>query len=224
MSRILCIEDDPDIQHMVSLAFQNEGYEVHYAFTGKEGYEKVLSLNPDLVLLDMMLPLLSGVEVIKMIKQHKKAKDIPIVVMTGYPIEVNFAESAIKSMGIVEYIRKPVQIQELLSLVRRVLGQRGTRTAPNLRLRKGAVRIDPKFRTVWINDKLAATVSPRRFEILFDLVQNKGAVPWDELVKKIWGHAGTKNELEKSIQRLREDLGNESYRIKTTPDGYELTG
>ena len=61
MARILSIEDDPDFQHLIALTLQNQGYEVHYAFTGQEGYEKLLALDPDLILLDMMLPLLNGV-------------------------------------------------------------------------------------------------------------------------------------------------------------------
>lgn len=228
MSRILSIEDDPDCQHLISLAFQNAGYEVHYAFTGKEGYEKVLTLNPDLILTDMMLPLISGLEVIKLIKQHKKARDTPIIVLTAYPTDANFLENSIKAIGVLEYIRKPVEMEELLRVVRRVLGNRSSGTdvgsSANLKLRKGAVRIDPKFRAVWINNKLAATLPPKRFEILFILIQNKGEVRWQELVKNIWGIEGTKNDLEKTIQRLREDLGaGESCRIKTTPNGYELT-
>jgi DNA-binding response OmpR family regulator len=130
MPRILSIEDDPDFQHLVALAFQNEGYEIHYAFTGKEGYEKVLSLNPDLILLDMMLPILNGVEVIKAVKKHKAAKDIPIIVMTAYPADANFVESTIKALGALEYVRKPVDVGELLRLVRRMLAGGGERTAP----------------------------------------------------------------------------------------------
>ncbi len=224
MARILSIEDDPDLQHLISITFRNEDYDVHYAFTGKEGYERVLSLHPDLILLDMMLPVLSGVEVINLIKQHKKAKEIPIIVLTDYPGDANFVESLIKSLGIVEYLRKPVQMKELLGLVRRILGKHRSRASSNLQLSKGAVRIDPKFRSVWINDKLVATLPPKRFEILFNLVQHKGEVLWKELVEKIWGSEGTKNDLEKAVQRLREDLGaGENYRVKTTPNGYALT-
>ncbi|MFA5139089.1 MAG: response regulator transcription factor [Elusimicrobiota bacterium] len=225
MARILCVEDDADIQHLLSLAFQNEGYEAHYAFTGKEGYEKALSLNPDLILLDLMLPVMNGVEVIRLLKQHKKARDIPIIVMTGYPMDPNFVESTIRSLGVLEYIRKPVHLQELMSLTRRILSHHIPRTFPSLKLHKGAVRIDPKFRTVWIHDKLVATLAPKRFEVLFSLVQAQGEVRCEELLKKIWGLGGTKNDLEKAVQRLREDLGpGESHRIKTTPNGYELIG
>ena len=222
MSRILSIEDDPDMQHLVSLALQGQGYDVHYAFTGKEGYEKVLSINPDLILLDMMLPLLNGAEVIKLVRRHKQAKDIPIIVLTCYSDDARFVESAVKSLGVVEYIRKPADMKELLGLIRRVLSGRAERTAPNLNLRRGGMRLDPKFRTLWINDRLAATLTPKRFDLLFALMQSRGEVPSDALVRDLWGSNGTKNDLEKAIQRLRDDLEDQSYRIKTTANGYQL--
>ena len=102
MPRILSGEDDPDFQHLISIALRNQGFEVHYAFTGKEGCEKTLSLNPDLVLLDMMLPVMNGVEVIKELKKHKATRDIPFIIMTAYPAEAHFFESEVKSLGSVE--------------------------------------------------------------------------------------------------------------------------
>lgn len=226
MPRILSVEDDPDLQHLLSLALQGQGYEIHYAFTGKEGYEKVLSLNPDLLITDMMLPMLNGVELIKLIKAHKTARDIPIIVMTSYSDHASFVESAIKPLGIVEYLRKPVQIDELIRLIRRVLRGRMARTMPALRLSKGAVRLDPKFRTVWIDDKLIATLPPKRFEVMLALVESRGEVPVDDLLGRVWQDSDeSKNTLEKTIQRLREDLGPEQApRIRTTADGYELLG
>jgi DNA-binding response OmpR family regulator len=224
MPRILSVEDDPDFQHLVALAFQNEGYEVHYAFTGKEGYEKVLSLNPDLILLDMMLPILNGVEVIKAVKKHKAAKDIPIIVMTAYPGDANFVESSLKALGVLEYIRKPVDVGELLRLVRRMLADGRERSAPSFKLRKGEVRIDPRFRTVWLRDTLVATLAPKRFEVLFLLLQTKGEAAWEDILAKVWGKdGGSKNDLEKTVQRLRQDLGPEAgARVRTTRRGYEL--
>lgn len=223
MARILSIEDDPDFQHLIALTLQNQGYEVHYAFTGQEGYEKILALDPDLILLDMMLPLLNGAEVIKLVKKNKATRDIPIIAMTARYDEVDFFESSIKALGVVAYIRKPVQVDELLSVMRRALAGRGAK-GPAVSFRKGAVRIDSKSRTVWINDKLIANLPSRRFETLFLLMQTNAEVPWKELVQKIWGPQGAKNDLEKAIQRLRADLGPEKHRIRTTRRGYELTG
>ncbi|MFA6316265.1 MAG: response regulator transcription factor [Elusimicrobiota bacterium] len=223
MARILSVEDDPDLQQLVSFALQNEGYEVHYAFTGKEGYEKAIQLNPDLILLDMMLPILSGVEVLKLLMKNKTAREIPVIVLTAYAQDANFVESAIRAMGAVEYLRKPVRIEELVRCIRRTLASRHARTDPNLRLEKGSVRIDPKYRSVWIDDKMIAILPSKRFELLFALVQHSGEAAWQTLARTIWGREGTKNDVEKAVQRLREDLGPEhGLLVKTTDNGYRL--
>ncbi len=224
--RILSVEDDPELQQMLSLTLQGQGYELHYAFTGREGYEKVLLLNPDLILVDMMLPQLNGPEMINLVKENKTARDIPIIVMTAFSADAKFIESAIRPLGILEYLRKPVDIDELIRLIKRVLQGRRARTAPIQRLRKGSVRLDPKYRSVWIDDKLVATLAPKRFSVIEALVENRGEVSCAELLKKIWsGDAEGKNNLEKTVQRLREDLGPDAaQRIRTTVDGYELIG
>lgn len=221
MHRILSVEDDPDFQHLISIALRNQGYDVHYAFTGPEGHEKALSLNPDLILLDMMLPGMNGPEVIARLKKNKATKDIPVIVLTGYPAGANFRESEAMALGAVEYLRKPVQIEELLKSLRRLLSGRKSK-APFAVWERGAVRITPESKSVWIGGRMAANLAPKRFEVLFHLLQKEGASPWEELLRKIWGREGTKNDLEKTVQRLREDLGAEGWRLSTTREGYQL--
>ena len=221
MPRILSVEDDPDFQHLVSYALRNQGFEVHYAFTGPEGHEKALSLNPDLILLDMMLPGLNGVEVVKRLKQKKATRDIPIIVLTAYAADANFMESGIMALGAVEYMRKPVQMPELVKTIKRLLGD--THTKPPFALwKRGAFRIVPETKSVWVDGHMVANLPPKRFEVLFLLIQADGEVPWQELVEKIWGRDGTKNDLEKTVSRLREDLGPEAHRLSTTRKGYQL--
>ena len=221
MPRILSVEDDPEFQHLISHVLRNQGFEVHYAFTGPEGHEKALSLNPDLILMDMMLPGLSGVEVVKLLKKHKATKDIPIIVLTAYPTDVNFFESEIKALGVVEYLRKPVQTEELIPRIKRLLAGRSTKP-PFAVWTRGVFRILPESKSVWIDGKMIANLAPKRFEVLFHLIQSKHEVPWEELVTNIWGREGTKNDLEKTVQRLREDLGADAYRVSTTRLGYQL--
>ena len=223
MLRILSVEDDPDFQHLISHALRNQGFEVHYAFTGKEGCEKALSLNPDIMLLDMMLPMMNGVEVMQELKKSKATRDIPIIVMTAYPAEANFFESEVKTLGHVEYLRKPVQMAELVKAIKRLLGERSAK-APFAVWKRGTMRIIPDSKSVWIGERMIANLAPKRFEVLYHLMQNEGEVSWQDLVAKIWGVNGTKNDLEKTIQRLREDLGPESYLLGTTRRGYQLIG
>jgi DNA-binding response OmpR family regulator len=221
MARILSIEDDPDFQHLISIVLRNQGFEVHYAFTGPEGHEKALSLNPDLILLDMMLPGLNGPEVIKLLQKSKATRDIPIIILTAFSAESNVFESEMMAMGVIEYLRKPVQLEELVKLIRRMLGDRAAKPPFALWLR-GVFRIVSETKTVWINGKMVANLAPKRFEVLYHLLQTEGEVPWEELVAKVWGREGKKNDLEKTVQRLREDLGAQGYRISTTRAGYKL--
>ena len=223
MARILSIEDDPELQHLVSYALRNQGWEVHYAFTGPEGHEKALELNPDLILLDMMLPALNGVEVAKLLKAKKSTRDIPIIVLTGYPTDANFMESGIKALGgAVEYLRKPVQLDELVRLIKRMLARGGGKRKPAAVWEKGAFRLTPDSKGVFVDGRLVATLAPKRFEVLYHLLQASGEVAWEELVHKVWGRDGTKNDLEKTIQRLRHDLGAQAYRLSTTRRGYQI--
>lgn len=221
MPRILSIEDDPDFQHLISHALRSQGFEVHYAFSGPEGLEKALSLSPDLILLDMMLPGLNGVEVMRRLHKDKAARGLPVIVLTAYAADSNFMESEIKALGTVEYLRKPVPPDELVRAIRRLLD--GRRSRPALAVwERGAFRIAPEGKSVWVGERMIAHLAPKRFEVLFHLLQSRGEVPWGELTRKVWGPEGTKNELEKTISRLREDLGPEAYRLGTTRRGYQL--
>src|SRR5437764_6291186 len=104
MAKILIIEDDGDLQHMLSIAFNQEKYDVHYAFNGKEGYEKILSVQPDVILLDLMMPVLNGVEVIKLVISNTLVRDIPIIVMTAHGDKADMLEHSLKAQGVREYV------------------------------------------------------------------------------------------------------------------------
>lgn len=224
MARILIIEDDGDLQQMLSIALNQEGYEVHYAFNGKEGYEKILSIQPDVILLDLMMPVLNGVEVIKLVTTNTLVRDIPIIVMTAHGDKADMLEHSIKAQGVREYLRKPFEISSMKSLVKRMLLQYPRKPAPPSQIAKGEVRLDTKMRTVWIADKMVATLSPTKAELLRVLLEAKGAVKRDKLLQAVWGGEATSSALEKTIQRLREDLGAGGQRIQTTADGYEVIG
>lgn len=222
MARILCVDDDAELHQLLSLALRQAGHEVHYAFTGEEGYERAVALNPDLLLLDLKLPKLSGVEVVRRLRSHPAARDMPVVVMTAHSRD--FAEDELRLLEIAEYLRKPLQLTEVVHLVRRILAGRKDRTKPAFTMRKGRVRLDPKFSTVWVDDKLVATLGPKRFQLMLELLQSPGEAQRSRLVDRLWGTKGDENTLEKTVQRLRESLGAEGERVRTTRKGYELNG
>jgi two-component system alkaline phosphatase synthesis response regulator PhoP len=117
MATILSIDDDSGLQDLVSLVLGGHGHEVHWAFTGEEGYEKAQKLNPHLIILDMMLPTLNGVEVLKMLKAHEALRAIPVIVVTALVGEDPYSEKAVKALGAREFLQKPVKYEILAELV-----------------------------------------------------------------------------------------------------------
>jgi len=226
MARILSVEDDGEFQQLLGLFLRREGYDSHYAFSGLEGYEKALALRPDLILLDMMLPVINGPEVIVRLKAHPETKDIPIIVMTAYYKNIDFIEKKVKPLGVVEYLKKPVRLEELRQLLKRVLASHPPAAEKPVErtLRRGDMRLESSTRTVWVAEKLQATLAPKRFAVLAELAGSSGPVSREKLLKKIWQGEGSINTLEKTVERLRKDLGADAgNRIKTHEDSYELT-
>ncbi len=221
MARILCVEDDPDFQRLISRVLRNQGYEVHYAFTGPEGREKALALNPDLILMDIVLPGLNGIEVIKLLRKSENTKRTPVIVMTSFHAEAGFMESDVASLPPIEYLRKPVRPEDLLPRLRALLGGAGAKPPAECWV-SGGLRFFPDSRSVWAGNRMIAVLPPKRFGLLVELSRGSGEVPWHELVRKLWGRSGRKNDLEKTVERLRRDLGDQAYRVETTRCGYRL--
>lgn len=121
MARILSIEDDVDLQQVVAYALKKRGWEVVFAYDGKDGLDKARELKPDLILLDMMLPGLNGIEVITELKAGAATRVIPVIVMTAYPSDAQFLESVAVAMGAVKYLAKPVHIDELVKTIEELL-------------------------------------------------------------------------------------------------------
>ncbi len=121
MARILSIEDDVDLQQVVAYALKKKGWEVVFAYDGKDGLEKAQELKPDLILLDMMLPGLNGIEVITELKAGAATRAIPVIVMTAYPSDAQFIESVAVAMGAVKYLAKPVRIDALIKTIEELL-------------------------------------------------------------------------------------------------------
>ncbi|MBI4424100.1 MAG: response regulator transcription factor [Elusimicrobia bacterium] len=224
MARVLSIEDSPDLQQLIGLALQQRGYEVHYAFNGKEGYEKVLALDPDVVLLDLMIPVINGVEVIKKMKAARETRDIPVIVISAYGDDADMLSHSLVALGAVEYIRKPFDLSALVRRIETLLASSPRRQeAPPQEIQKGAVRLNVKFRTVWIDDQMVATVPPKLASLLRTLLESGSGVGRDRLMSAVWPSGGASpNALEKAIERLRKALGPHGHRLQTIERGYEF--
>jgi two-component system phosphate regulon response regulator PhoB len=228
MARILSVEDDEHIQHLIGQVLFQQGYEMHYAWNGQEGYEKVLSIKPDLILLDLMLPIMNGVEFLEKLKQQKPVRAIPVIIVTAYGDEADMLKYAVEALGAESYIRKPINFQELVRSVKVVLAQTAAKPRVNGKdqeLRKGAVRGDPQLLTIWIDDRLVATLPYKEFALFETLIKSPGPMKKEELLRELGYEAGQGDALKQVLHRLRDSLGAvESKRIRTTPEGYELLG
>src|SRR6185369_1841132 len=104
MAKILSIDDDPDLQDMIDMALSGRGHQIERAFTGEEGFEKAKAGKPELILLDLMLPTLNGLEVLKLLKADEDLKDIPVIVVSAFYGEGQFTERSIRALGVKEFL------------------------------------------------------------------------------------------------------------------------
>jgi len=118
--KVMIVEDDTVLANALSLVLQNEGYELSLATDGEEAEKMILQEIPDLVLLDLLLPIKNGFEVLKVIRQDPKTKDIPVVILTNFEQETSISEG--KKLGAKDYIVKAnVDIQEVPKIVKKYL-------------------------------------------------------------------------------------------------------
>src|SRR5438093_4641411 len=223
-SRVLIAEDEPDIRELVVHHLKREGYQVSAAASGEEALRQVLSVPPDLVLLDLMMPAMDGLEVCRRLRQDPSTVTLPIVMLTAKGDEVDRVLGL--EIGADDYVVKPFSPKELLARVRAVL--RRSRPAPGAAaIAMGALAIDPGTRTVTVQGA-PLTLTHKEFELLSALADAQGRVLSREfLLDRVWGYSRA-GEIESRtvdvhVRRLRVKLGPEGHRILTVKSvGYRL--
>jgi DNA-binding response OmpR family regulator len=182
--KLLLVEDDPDLSDLLSYAFRREGYTVLRAATGVEALSHWGTAKPDIVLLDVNLPELSGYEVCRRIRQ---TSGTPIVMMTGRLQEEDALEGLLG--GADDYVTKPVSVAQLVARVKAVLRRCQPSYGPRrlTEVSVGDIVLDPETHEVTVNER-PVRLTPVEFQILFLLVLNEGRVlPYDRLVEHVWG-------------------------------------
>lgn len=212
MSRILIIEDEEKLARFVELELKYEGYEVEKAFDGRIGLEQVSSSSFDLVLLDIMLPGLNGIEVLRRIRQFS---DVPVILLTARDAVVDKVTGL--DGGADDYITKPFAIEELLARIRAILRKKETINELNNEyvLSCGSLNLDSKKREVKVND-VSVYLTKKEFDLLEFLMENKNIVLTREtILEHIWGYdfAGDTNSVDVYIRYLRSKL-EEPFGIK----------
>lgn len=209
--RILIVEDETKIARFIELELMHEGYEVEKAFDGRDGLEKALRGDIALVVLDVMLPQLNGLEVLRRIRRES---DVPIILLTARDAVMD--KVAGLDAGADDYITKPFAIEELLARIRVSMKRRGTALTKSAnRLEIKGVSLDADRHEVLVNGE-PVELTNREFELLHTLMCNKNIVMNRErLMNEVCGYdyVGETNIIDVYVRYLRTKI-DDRYGVK----------
>ncbi len=201
--KILIIEDEEKIARFIELELTHEGYEIEKSYNGREGLEMAEKGHFDLLLLDIMLPELNGLEVLRRIR---KTSEIPIIMLTARDAVTDKVSGL--DMGADDYITKPFAIEELLARIRVALKRKKNMTKESATLDAGKLVLDKNAHSVTF-DGNPIELTNREFLLLEILLENKSIVlSRDTLLEKVWGYdyMGETNVVDVYIYYLRNKL------------------
>lgn len=208
MNRVLLIEDNRDLAFGLRNNLEIEGYEVETAEDGKAGLEAFARRNPDLLILDLMLPELDGFRVLQSLRKQGHAT--PILILTAKGEEADKVRGL--RMGADDYVTKPFGLLELLArveaLLRRMQDRRAVGSVTIGVQRFGDVEVDPAARTV-CRASQTVDLSPKEFDLLLALLRARGAVvPRLQLLREVWGYSAAvvSRTVDTHIAELRRKL------------------
>ena len=223
--KILLIEDEPDIRKTLEYNIAREGYDVITAPSLSEGRNHLNSSSFSLILLDLMLPDGSGLDLCREIKSDKEKVATPIIILTAKDDEVDKVVGF--ELGADDYVTKPFSVRELILRIKAVL-KRGEIKQENVEVQRqfGELLIDVDSHEVYVNDK-SITLTALEFKLLRQLVDRRGRVQSrDQLLSDVWGYSAevTTRTVDTHIKRLREKLGSMGKYVQTIRGvGYKFT-
>ena len=210
-TKVLVIDDEMHIVELLKFNLEVSNYEVSYSYDGFDGFIKAKEIKPDLILLDWMLPNISGIEVLRKIRSDKDLKNIPVIMLTAKNMENDKVEG--HEIGADDYITKPFSIKELLARISYVLRRYNLTSLgeENNILTTGNLKLDlSKHEVTKGSEKIELTL--KEFELLKLLIQNKGKVlSRNYLLDKIWGYEyyGETRTVDVHIRYLRKKIEDE---------------
>lgn len=223
--RILAVDDEPDLLELVEYNLREAGYTVSTAKDGASALAEVRRQRPDLILLDLMLPDISGTEVCKRLRRDPDTESIPIVMLTARGQEIDRVVGF--ELGADDYIVKPFSPRELVLRVGAVLrrAQAPQTTDPSQRIVLGKLSIDVARHRVAVEEE-DVPLTALEFKLLLDLASRRGRVQSrDSLLDRVWGYSpGIETRtVDTHVKRLREKLGAASDYIETVRGvGYRI--
>ena len=219
---ILVVEDEGSIASFVSLYLKNAGYTVRSAANGSEALSQVAAQMPGLIVLDLMLPDIDGIEVCKRIRQRS---DVPILMLTARDEDVDKIIGL--EVGADDYLTKPFNPRELVARVKSIL-RRATperRELESETIEHGDLRIDAGRREVTgAGDEVQ--LAPKEFDLLWELLDHRGLVlTRDQLLERVWGYtfAGDTRTVDVHVRQLRRKLGDASPIVTVWGVGYKVS-
>jgi two-component system phosphate regulon response regulator PhoB len=221
---VLVVEDEPDIRRLVVLHLEREGFRCRTATTGSDALREVKAAAPDLVVLDLMLPEVDGLEVCRRLRRDASTAAIPIIMLTAKSDEVDRVVGL--EIGADDYVGKPFSPKELVARVRAVLRRSHPNQATPV-LTVGPITLDAARHAVSLNGQ-AIVLTPKEFDLLQALLEAAGRVLSREfLLNRVWGYARAdvieSRTVDVHVRRLRAKLGDAGSRIATVKSiGYRF--
>lgn len=221
MTRVLLVEDNRDLAFGLRTSLEVEGYEVVQAETGPGGLAEARGAAPDLVVLDLMLPGMTGYEVLKQLR--REGNDVPVLVLTARGEEADKVQGF--RHGADDYVVKPVGVLEFLARVEALLRRVRPARLPAVE-RFGDLEVDRSRRVVQVGGR-EVELSPLEFDLLAALASRGGAmVSRAELLKEVWGYHSqvVSRTVDTHIAKLRAkiDAGGSSHIVTVRKQGYRL--
>lgn len=224
-SAILIVEDERDLASAMDHALTREGFRVDTSDSGAAALARIFEDPPDLVLLDLTLPDISGIEVCKLIRGSPATRDLPVVMISARVEEIDRVVGF--EVGADDYITKPFSLRELVLRVRAVLRRREPARTAGDRVRCGRLSVDDSGHRAWL-DEQELVLTALEFRLLRAFVGHPGRVfSREELLADVWGMAVgvTTRTVDTHILRLRDKLGPAADQLQTLRGvGYRMSG
>lgn len=214
-AKILVVDDEPDAVELIEVNLKTAGYDVLVADDGREALQKARAAAPDLILLDVMLPEMDGLEVCKSLRRDPATARLPIVMLTARAAEIDRVLGL--ELGADDYITKPFSPRELVLRVKNLLERTSQTERKNEQIRLGNLVIDPpRHRVTYLNKPLELTAT--EFRLVTVLAERRGRVQSrEQLLRDVWGyeHPIDTRTVDTHMRRLRDKLGGAAKYLDT---------
>jgi DNA-binding response OmpR family regulator len=219
---VMVIEDEKEIRDLVRYNLEKAGFRVAAAADGEQGLQQLFAARPDALVLDLMLPGMNGLEIVRELRAEPLTHDLPVLVLTARSAEMDKLLGF--EQGADDYLTKPFSPRELVARVKALL-RRTKPSGPGPVIEAGPLRVDLEAHEAHCAGA-RLDLTPREFDLLAFLARNPGrALSRDELLRKVWGYdyVGETRTVDVHVRRLRAKLGEHHGLISTVLGaGYKL--